>query len=181
MKLLFYYCSICSARKLLSYSVEKLSRIIEARRRSCYDRGARPSLRLQFARVTVLGVLFLCFFLSVDTFCHTRTKQRRRSFTDRTTFPRVRAHLGENSSFNLKESDARVWLYPLGYSRGFLASDCNKSCWSGPLCPLESFCLGRKETRCDDIEGTLFYPLPYNLNPGVFFALGRGTVSFPVA
>jgi len=35
MKLPFYYCSICSARKLLSYSVEKLSRIIETRH--CYE------------------------------------------------------------------------------------------------------------------------------------------------
>ena len=35
MKLPFYYCSICSARKLLSYFMEKLSQIIETHH--CYD------------------------------------------------------------------------------------------------------------------------------------------------
>lgn len=81
MKLPFYYCSICSARKLLSYSVEKLSRIIEARRRSCHDREARPLLRLQFARVTLLGVSFFFPFYSSIRFVTRVHKQRRRSFS----------------------------------------------------------------------------------------------------
>lgn len=47
-KLPFYYRSICSARKLLSYSLEKLSRIIEARH--CHDRWRDPLSRSQLVR-----------------------------------------------------------------------------------------------------------------------------------
>jgi len=81
MKLPFYYCSICSARKLLSYSVEKLSRIIETRH--CYE-----------SQVLVVPAICACNCCACDSYfprtyffysffyvsCCTRTKQRYFSF-----------------------------------------------------------------------------------------------------
>jgi hypothetical protein len=50
----------------------------------------------------------------------------------------------------------------------------------GPLCASESLRLARKEIHPDDIKA-LHVPPSVQLGWGVFFALGRGTVSFPAA
>lgn len=55
MKLPFYYCSICS-RKLLSYSVEKLSRIIETRR--CYTIASEVLVVLAICACNFVSLVF---------------------------------------------------------------------------------------------------------------------------
>lgn len=83
----------------------------------------------------------------------------------------------------------RKWKI-MPHSRAAFRADCNKSrCTSGALTLCiriaSPACLAypprEEETHPVDIKALFAYPLPSNSGSGVFFALGRGTVSFPAA